>query len=181
MKDPIDKLFEDLKSDFNKSEPNIGHFERFEAKLAANNEPASVKSKSIWPVLAIAASLLILLGFGYKHAFSPQSGLASVSPEMSETQHYFVSMIEGELEKIAGARTAENDEMIQDALIHIQKLDREFDMLEKELYDSGKDKRIIHAMINNFQKRIEILQTLIHQLEEIKNQKNNSKHENNLV
>ena len=43
-----------------------------------------------------------------------------------------------------------------------------------ELKESGENKRVIFAMITNFQQRIEVLQTILLQLEELEdfNQKN---------
>ncbi len=182
MKDPIQKMFEGLQGEFNTSEPREGHFERFNSRLSEPEKPKSPKRKSILAYIAIAASLLVIVTFGLNRILSEtKTGLASVSPEMDETHSYFSTLIAHELTKIEGEKTAENERIISDALYHIQILETEYFILEEELKRSGNNRRIIYAMVNNFQKRIEILQMLIDQMEELKTKKNNQTDEKLLV
>ncbi len=41
-------------------------------------------------------------------------------------------------------------------------------VLKKDLVSSGNDKRVVYAMINNFQKRIDLLKQVIAKIEMIK-------------
>ncbi len=50
----------------------------------------------------------------------------------------------------------------------MNKLEENYILLTVELEKSNEDKRIIYAMISNYQQRIEVLQTLLQQLDEIK-------------
>ena len=170
MKDNLENRFKELQGQFDLEEPNIGHFNRFEAKLARQVEQENdVRwNPNTWKWLAVAASVVLLVGLWFG---SPTTELgmqlADVSPEMEETQSFFVSTIEKELQDINLQRDNNNKEIIDNALTHLKELEKEYNQLTLELENSDQDKRIIYAMINNFQQRIEVLQTLLQQLDEI--------------
>ena len=50
----------------------------------------------------------------------------------------------------------------------LHKLETQYIALTLELKESTEDKRIIYAMISNFQQRIELLQRLLAQIEDVK-------------
>lgn len=170
MKDNLEKRFKELQGQFDLEEPNIGHFNRFEAKLVRKTErPKIVQwNPKTWKWLAVAASiaLLLMLFIGVPQQEQGMQ-LAEVSPEMEETQSFFISTIENELESINAQRTNDNQEIIDNALAHLKELEEEYQQLTIELENSNQDKRIVYAMINNFRQRIEVLQTLLQQLDEI--------------
>ena len=103
--------------------------------------------------------------------------LASVSPEMATTQDFFTNAIATELEKLKKEQSPEFQKLIVDALFQIELLEQNYEKLKLDLNESGDDKRVIHAMINNFQTRIDILETVLNQIEEQK-QLNNITNEN---
>ncbi len=170
MKDNLEQRFNELKDQFDFEEPSIGHFNRFEARLAetGNKGKALQWNPKTWKWLAMAASfaLLITLFIGVPKTESGMQ-LAEISPEMEETQSFFVTTIQNELESIDAQRTEENKDIIDSALAHLKILEEEYNQLTIELENSDQDKRVIFAMINNFQQRIEVLQTLLQQLDEI--------------
>jgi len=172
MKDNLEKRFKELQGQFDLEEPNIGHFNRFEAKLARQSEqPKTVKwNPNTWKWLAVAASIALVFTL-YFGGSSDEVGmqLSEVSAEMEETESFFVSTIQNELETIDAQRTEENTEIIDNALAHLKILENEYNQLTIDLEHSEQDKRIVYAMINNFQQRIEVLQTLLQQLDEINN------------
>lgn len=172
-KDTINQLFEGLKGEFDIETPNIGHQERFLSKLNASQsvkvEP-SFKSFKLWkPFLAVAATIILCISLITILYQQPQlNDLASVSPEMSKTQDFFTSTIENELIKLNEERTPANKILIDDALEQLRILEKDYESLKKDLAESGDDKRVIYAMINNFQNRIEVLQSVMQRIEEVK-------------
>jgi predicted PurR-regulated permease PerM len=163
--DNKDKIFKNI--DFDIEEPAIGHFDRFEAKL--NKGQKSRKNARLYSFIAIAASIVLFFGIWIGNSFSNQQfELANISPEMKETQNYFVSTISKELEKINLERNTETEPLINDALEQINKLDNQYQLLLNELKESTEDQRIIYAIISNFQQRIDVLQSLLVQIEEVK-------------
>lgn len=187
QKDTIDNLFEDLKGKFDVEVPNAGHENRFLDKLRANNDVVSINSKKSngfnWkPFLAIAASLVICFSVFTTLKNEPEvMDLASVSPELSETQDFFTTTIETELKKLNKERSPLTEQIITDALNRIELLETEYQNLKTDLTESGEDQRVIYAMISNFQSRINILNTVLEQIEIIKDLKNNTNENNNTI
>lgn len=170
MKDNLEHKFKELENQFDLEEPTIGHFDRFEAKL---NNSASKPRKNIFKMIvsiAAAASVILFVGIWLGSEFSNNKGmqLASVSTEMQETQSYFVSIIEKELSLVETERNTDTEKIISDGLNQLKKLETQYSKLTLELKESNEDKRIIYAMISNFQQRIDVLQSLLLQIEDIK-------------
>ena len=169
MKDNLDNIFKNLENTFDIEEPRIGHFNRFENKL---NQPKNKPVKNnfnLYAIIAVAASVLLLFGVWIGASFSKQGmELAKVSTEMEETQSYFTTSIKNELSLIENERNSTTEKLINDALKQIKKLEQQYKLLTIELKESSEDKRIIYAMISNFQQRIEVLQNVLAQIEEVK-------------
>lgn len=177
MQDNVEKIFKELENQFDVEEPNVDHFSRFEAKLNKGRKPNILLK--LWPFIAIAASVILIFGVWLGASFSKQGmELAKVSSEMGETQNYFVATIEKELESIEKERNPDTEQLINDGLQQLNKLEKEYQALTLELKESAGDKRIIYAMIANFQQRIEVLQSLLTQIEDVKQLKiqNNEKY-----
>ena len=178
-KDTIDTMFDNLQNTFDVELPNDGHEARFLSKLQVQNsvaEESSTKSVSYWrPLLAVAASIVICLGlFGVFSQDDEVLDLASISPEYSQTQDFFTVTLNSELNKLESERTPETEMIINDALQQIGVLESEYEKLKIHLTESGNDKRVIYAMITNFQNRIDILNTVLEQIESIKQLKKHS-------
>ena len=77
---------------------------------------------------------------------------------MAKTQNFFTNAISVEIEKLNNELTPEFQDLVVDALFQIELLDQNYNKLKQDLTDSGNDKRVINAMISNFQDRIDILE-----------------------
>ncbi len=173
-KDNIDALFDRLQGTFDLEETPQGHEKRFMQRLQ-NAAPSKQKGVSWWKPLSIAASLalLITLGiFGLKNNEVP-SDLASVSPEMEKAQSFFTTTINQEIEKLKSFEDEDSKKIVADALKRLEVLEANYETLKLDLAESGNDKRVISAMIANFQSRIEILEQVITTIERIKTLKEN--------
>lgn len=185
-KDSLENLFEDLKGQFDIETPQNNHEQRFLDKLKGNDlASAEVKKQSgfNWkPFLAIAASIIICFGLFTTLQNEPDAlDLASVSPELSETQDFFTVTIENELKKLNQERSPLTEQIITDALAQIQLLEKDYKKLKTDLTESGKNQRVIYAMISNFQNRIDILNTVLEQIETIKELKLNTNEPKNTL
>lgn len=185
-KDTIDDLFENLRGEFDINEPNQGHELRFLDKLKTNNVVSNDFKNSSgfnWkPFLAIAASIVICFSVFMTLQNQPEAlDLASVSPELSETQDFFTVTIENELKKLNNERSPLTEQIINDALEQIQVLETNYQNLKTDLTESGSDQRVIYAMISNFQNRIAILNTVLEQIEDVKQLKINKNEPKNTI
>jgi septal ring factor EnvC (AmiA/AmiB activator) len=174
-KDNIEQLFKNLKNTFDIAEPNTGHSHRFLDKLKHQNSeiiPPNSKKNSYWkPFLAVAASLVLCFSvlIVMQHGDNSPKDLASVSPELSQTQSFFATTIAQELAALEAQRSPQTEQMVDDALNALKVLETEYSSLKLDLNDSGNDKRVIYAMIANFQNRIDILQNVLKHIEDVKN------------
>jgi hypothetical protein len=173
-KDKIKELFENLDGSFDVYETPSGHNKRFLDKLNEAEKPSIIKL-NWWKPLSIAASIAVLIAVGstWLKANPSESDLASVSPEMLQTQSFFTTTINKELQTLKSFTSPEAKNLVDDALSQINILEKEYAGLKKDLVVSGHDQRVIYAMISNFQNRIDLLQQVIEKIEEIKNLKAN--------
>jgi len=160
-------------------EPSIGHFERFQAKLAQQEKPK--KQYHWYKYIAIAASFVLLFSFGFSKFHQSKSyDLADISPKMEETQDYFNAVIHQELEKISKEKNEDNKQIIEDALLQLKNLETDYNQQKKALKTNTKNKNVIYSMINNYQQRIEVLQNLLQELNKFDHLKNNYNEINSL-
>ena len=171
--DNIEKLFKRLQDSFTTEETPVGHHQRFLDKLKAQ-QPVK-KSINWWKPLSIAASILLLLGFGFFNLIQREesTGLASVSSEMEKTQSFFVTTINQEIETLKSFQDEDTQHLVEDALKRLEVLEKDYEGLKIDLVESGNDKRVVAAMIANFQNRIDILEQVFTTMEEVKTLKTN--------
>lgn len=171
QKDNLDNWFNKQQGCWDLAEPNEGHKERFLQKLAPKTAAQSqvISLRSWWKPLAVAASIaLLVFALVPKEAYNPTKELAAVSPQMEEAQDFFTRAIEQELFTLRQERTPETEKLIKDALKQLELLETDYNNLKQDLAKSGEDKRVIHAMIINFQTRIDLLTQVVEEIESIK-------------
>jgi hypothetical protein len=170
MKNNMEVFFKNKRQEFDTAEPDVGHFERFQARLNKVDDAPEKKGGTPWYILAVAASVLLVFGYwmgNYNQNGSSQGiELADVSPQMEETENFYLATIQKEVNEIKSKRTTANQKIIDDAFTQLELLETNYRKLTLELKESNADKRVIYAMITNFQSRLQVLQNLMDQLEE---------------
>lgn len=168
-KDNLDELFDKLKGEFDVHDAPKAHQKRFFEKLEAQKN-ASVNARNWWKPLSIAASIavIIAMGFMFVKNNNPKADLATVSLEMAQTQTFFTSALNKEMSTLKGFESPKTKVLVDDALKQMIILETEYNGLRKDLVTSGNDKRVVYAMISNFQKRIDLLKQVIEKIERVK-------------
>lgn len=147
-------------------EPHSGHEERFLRKL--HQQKKSKKISFRW--LSIAASITLIIGFYFGSIMQPKTlDLATIAPQHKETQDYFVSAIHQEMILLEKNRSLKTETIIEDALDRIEELEEKYVKIISEIKRNGNEKQMIKAMIENYQKRLAILEQTLQQIETIKN------------
>lgn len=175
MKDPIDKIFDNMKGQLDTYEPKVGHQVRFLEKLQQQNEQQKIvvlptKKRNWFKPLAIAASIAVVFGLAtttFMFDTKEEADLASISPQMQETQNFFSSAIQIQLEEINKVSSDETKELVADVMKQLEKLESDYEVLKKDLVRSGNDKRVISAMINNFKNRADLLEEVLQKMNRI--------------
>ena len=178
--DKLNELFKSLQGNFDVEEPAMGHQERFLAKLNASKGVVGLEQKqrkSWWKPLSIAASIVLLCGLSiglFNSTASVDEQVAEISPEVSQTQFYFASLIEEQVKQLESKNSPETKKLIDDTMIQLQKLQTNYAKLEQDLLNGGNSKLILSAMITNFQTRIDLLEEVMNKIETIQNLKANN-------
>jgi hypothetical protein len=178
MKD-IEKLIRENADFFNSEEPFEGHFERFSARLEARQFVAP-RRVSIVPHLLKAAAVAILVTLSslwtWEHVLSPDANrmtLSEVSPEYREVEQYYVkqvNLMEDEIEGIWINGQPDDKDMLLDEL---NQMDETYKELQKDLKANPNDERVINAMIEHYQRKVEVMNYILSQLKEIQNSNEN--------
>jgi hypothetical protein len=140
--------------------PLAGHEKRFIKKLTLNHP-----KKRTFP-FSIAASLAFILGSLLTYAIVSNTK-PSLSPETQKTQDYFSSVIETELNTLKSKKNPKTEKQIQDAIIQLDILEKDYQKLKEEIKTQGENKHIIYAMVINMQTRLSFLKTVIEQIDNI--------------
>jgi len=177
----IEDIIRDNKDFFEEAEPLNGHLERFNRKLEVRFQKFAPK-RSIVPYLLRAAvvTLLITLSslYTWDHFIRPGSKrmtLGQVSPQYKEVENYYihqVNMMEGELINIDLKNNPQQKTMLLDEM---KSMDSTYISLQKELKANPNDERIINAMIEHYQTKLEVMTYIVNQLQTIRNDNQNKK------
>ncbi len=173
-KDDIKLLFERLQGNFDSENPDNGHQERFLEKLNQSKGVVGIteKKRNWWRPLSIAASILVICALGFQLAQNSgniKEQIVEISPEVSQTEFYFASLIEEQVQQLKEIKSPETAQLVDDTLKQINRLEGDYKNLEQALVSGGDSKLILNAMINNFQTRIDLLQEVLNTIESIKN------------
>ena len=182
MAQDIRKLFENEPKVENLKMPE-GHQARFLDKLddALPQQPR----RSLFTFLNVAASIVLLIGltFGAYQIFDgpgvePEtivqedkiSPLGKLSPQLKKVEDYYLANISLELSKMEV--TPENKELFDGYLNRLEELNKEYEVLTKELEETGPTEHIINASIDNLKLRLNLMYRLKEKLSEINNENN---------
>jgi len=165
--DKIEELFKELEGRFDTEEPRVDHRNRFLEKLQ-QKESKKLRRLHWWKPISIAASVILIITVALTRNSDPElKDLADISPEMEKTQQFFTATISKELFEIQEKATPATQQLVDDAIIRLEALENEYMNLKNDLTNSGEDKRVIYAMIENFQNRINLLQQVLEQIDAI--------------
>ncbi len=174
-KNELEELFRKLENDFDFEEPRAGHQERFLDKLNHTKGVVTLtKKQNWWKPLSIAASIALIAFLGWQVIdFEPtiKEQVVKIAPEVSETEFYFASLIEQQVQLLKKEKSPETAKLVDDTLEQLGKLEADYKALEQDLINGGNSKLLLNAMITNFQTRIDLLQEVLDNIETIKNLK----------
>ena len=158
-------------------ELSANHSSKFEDLLQQEMHQHKPKKKN-YEWLFIAASVVLLVSLAIK--FYPSNtieedpkitpkeiSLGSISPEFQTIETYYTNSINLEISQLE--LTDENKEMVDGYLLKIAELTKEYKSLTKELNTKGVNDSTIDALIRNLQLRLQLLQRLKKQLQQLKN------------
>ncbi|PHS06250.1 MAG: hypothetical protein COA88_10850 [Kordia sp.] len=147
--------------------PNSGHKARFIEKLAKKNTPEKKSNNNNYWYLNIAAAFIICIGsFSIYNSKNNTETSAVENPfiDISNAQFHLEGIVKRELVKLELERNTTTENIIDGALSQLEFLEQEQHKLEGQL-KVNYDKRIIKALVDNFQYRIQLLENVMQQIE----------------
>jgi hypothetical protein len=171
----IDEIIRNNKDFFEDEEPSNGHFERFNRKLELRFQAKAIK-RSIVPYLLRAAVVTLLVTLSslwtwdhFIRTGTSRMTLGDVSPQYKEVENYYihqVNMMEGE---IVNVDLKNNPEQKMILVKEMKSMDSVYVSLQKELKANPDDERIINAMIEHYQTKLEVMTYIVNQLKAVRN------------
>ena len=192
--DELKSFFERNRGAFDTEEPVFGHFERFQQKLEAEHKKQRKINYRV--VLQVAASVAILAmacvevfsvlfgkgmetikdevaelnikaGSGFVRQ-TTQTVKSKLNPEYREAQQYFIFEVGNRLDQIK-ANDNMDEEQKAELLKELSEMDEVFAELQEELKKAPDNQILIEAMIKHYKMKVEVMNQIINNLNNIKN------------
>jgi hypothetical protein len=185
-RDNIEELILNNLKELNDMEPMDGHFERFQAKLKKQHKTKRITFNVVWKVAAAAVFAFLAVNQALIY-FAPEKqnlaenkaefSLSSVSPEYREVEFYFTNAISDGLNQW---NSLKNDGLIseteQEAMnLELAEFEERYKTLQSDLSINPNDERVINAMLEYYQAKLDIINVIVSKLEEVKEKKNTLK------
>lgn len=176
-----DEILTEHRDEF-EQEPNEGHFDRFGEKLRQANKKKKGMHFSIF--MKVAAILIIILVstdlvIRFRNPKTEFKEAQVIKSDLGEATFYYTRKINNgirDLEKMAGEGIGSKKEIVQ-IKRELSEMDSLFVNLQQEYNANPNDERIINAMIEYYQTKLDIVNTIKTDLENVKNLKRKN-HEN---
>lgn len=167
----IQDFFQKGVAQLNTAQMPENHELRFLEKLENKKKPKINRFRFV----GIAASVVLLLGFFFLNkgtAVALEEEVNSFPQEVVEAHQYYDGIIMKQLAKLESYKNTDNSVLITDTVVALQKLKIEEEELLTQL-SNNYNERIVKALIDNFQIRINLLENVMQQIKEINQLKNN--------
>lgn len=176
----IEEIISKNRDFFEDNKPSEGHLDRFSVKLEIRHQRANRRSIVPYLLRAAVVTLLVTLSslWTWDHFIRPANSrmtLGQVSPQYKEVENYYmhqVNMMEGEISNLDLSQNPEQKQILKQ---EIRSMDSTYVSLQKELKANPNDERIINAMIEHYQTKLEVMTYIVSQLKSIRNENLNKK------
>ena len=172
MKD-INKIIQENRNTFDSLEPEDGHFARFEDKLKDFHTKKNTFSIGYLLKAAVVAILVVLSGLWVYDNFNAQSinngiALRDVSPEYNEVEIYYTQLVNQKYKELNQCQFIDSTQK-SILMQELTEMDKMYENLKKDLTTNPGDERVINAMIQHYQLKVEVMSQILQQLEQAKN------------
>ncbi|WP_405207012.1 hypothetical protein [Aquimarina sp. LLG6339-5] len=150
-------------------------WERIELELDTTSKTKKIKTLKHWnsPFLKIAASILIVLGvFSLMNLYTSSTNSMTkqnqaVNQELQDIDTYYKGLVSFQVELVKkNSKLTESDK--EDFLSFMGELDKEYLLLKEEMKENLNNEYILEAIVQNYKKRIELIENLLEQIKDSK-------------
>lgn len=177
MNDELERLILNNRHSIQNEEPLEGHFERFEARLQKASKPGrKINFQLIFKVAAVVVFALLAVNQARLWFFPEKNetlSLGSISEEYREVEFYYTNSIQMGMNqwntlKREGLISEQEQQMMQKEQ---QEFDQVYQKLLQDLKANPNDERVINAMLEYYQSRMNVISIITSKLQEVKQRK----------
>ncbi len=164
-----DKLHELINEEiFEIKFPSKKHEEKFALKLENNHFRTTSKQQKLKNILILAGSIaaILILLLTFMRTYN-RVELRDFSSEMAQTQAYFETEIEAQIKQLEKKSGDKYEGLLGDVKIQLKKLEDDYISLTKEMHRQQNAVPILRAMIENYQQRINLLEDVLFQVQQL--------------
>ncbi len=167
----LKKYIRKNRDSFDEKEPLEGHFDRFRQKLETRKPVRKVNLFMVAAAAAVAGLILTgTLGILYNNSSlnrfnTKELSLSVISPELKEVENYYLSQISTKYGQINSLKKNSSPEMESEVKKAIDDMDLGYNLLKRDLSNSPKQERIVSAMIQQYQVRVDMLDQILKTLQ----------------
>ena len=143
------------------------------ANIASELEDSELKVVPLWrsPLLRVAVSIVLLLGItgiiGVSLMNDSNIQETIVSQELLDIDMHYKSLVSYQVQLVKDhPKLSDGDK--EEFLLFMDELDEEYELLKLEMKKNLDNERILEAIIANYKKRIELIENLLHQINDSK-------------
>jgi alpha/beta superfamily hydrolase len=161
--DNLEKFILENRESFDDAVPGLKVWANVDRHLNQRPNQRIVWMKRLRVAAAVAFLLVAggVIGAHLANVHNEAKSLADISPEHAEMERYFKSQVNDKMAQLASYR--------QDTFVKpdLQELDTLYEQLKTELQNApeGAEEKIIQAMINNYQTKIDILEQVLEKVQ----------------
>jgi hypothetical protein len=166
MKPIADYIRENLEQ-FDSEGPPKGHFDRFEARLAQLDKKENKRVRILFLKVAaaiflgMAISYITISEFSFFNRNTQHFISSAMSPELNQAERYYNIQLEVYSSKIQDLKF-NNDKIEKRKIIkELSDMDEQVQAMKKDLRQNPDDERIVYAIINFYQLKIELMDMII--------------------
>ena len=171
------------RKEFDSEEPGDGHFERFAEKFRRAKTGKRIRISYYLRIAAVLlfvsmTSILVYELINTVNRNTYEYTFGKLSTEYREIEDFFIHNIHSGYNRLESLNIGDEDQK-ETIIEELKEMDDVLKGLSRELNNDPNNERLINAIIQHYQLKVEIMNSIIGQLEEIRQiTLNNNKNEN---
>lgn len=164
----LDKIIQENRLSFDSQEPGEDHFERFEQKLIEYNKKQKTFTLGFVLKAAAVAILVVLSGLWVYDNVGTKTpdgiALSEISPEYGEVEMYYTHLVNQKYQEIDQFQFLDSTQKVM-LVRELSEMDSIYENLKQDLTTNPNDQRVINAMIQHYQLKVEVMNQILNQLQ----------------
>ena len=156
MSTKLEDFIKENKKEFDIDRPSVNLWSKIEQELDKKKKKEPINLR-LW--IGIASSVIVLLGIAFLYVFPVKRenmSLADVNPVYAKKQVKFASLIEQKRDSLQ-IFAVSNPELYQQFDADLQKLNKSYEALRKDLPASPNQQLVVKAMIKNLEIQLQLV------------------------